>query len=66
MTDKQFSNTQYAKNIPVINKYPDRDLFHHHIKKTAMFIVPGNKNFNSAGKFGRKIYITEISMIKRF
>ena len=49
---------------PVVNKYPDRDLLHHQIKKATTSIVPGNTDFNNAVKFGRKTYILEASMIK--
>ena len=33
-------NTQ--RPSPVVNKYPDRDLLHHQIKKATTSIVPGN------------------------
>ena len=36
---------------PVFNKYPDRDLLHHQIKKATTYIVPGNTDFNNAVKF---------------
>ena len=40
------------KTSPIINKYPDRDLLHHHIKNATASIVPGNTDFNNAVKFG--------------
>ena len=39
---------------PAVNKYPERDLLHHQIKKATAYIVPGNTDFNNAVKFGRK------------
>ena len=55
-------NTQ--RPSPVINKYPDRDPVHRHIKNATTTIVPGNTDFNNAVKFGRKTYILGTSMIK--
>ena len=49
---------------PVANKYPDRDLLHHQIKKAPTSIVPGNTDFNNTVKYGRKTYILGTSMIK--
>ena len=48
---------------PVVNKYPERDVLHHHIKNSITFIVPGNTDFNNAMKFGRQAYIPGTSMI---
>ena len=39
---------------PVVNKYPDRDLLHHQIKKATTSIVPGNTNLTNAVKLGQK------------
>ena len=49
---------------PVVNKYPNRDLLHHEIKKATPSIVPSNTDFNNAVKVGRKTYILGTSMIK--
>ena len=49
---------------PVVNKYPDRDLLHHQIKKATTSIVPGNTDLNNAVKFGPKMYILGTSMVK--
>ena len=49
---------------PAVNRYPDRDLLHYHVKNTATSIVPGITDFNNAVKFGGKVYIRGISMIK--
>ena len=48
-------NTQ--RPSPAVNKYLDRDLLQHQIKKAAASIVPSNKDFNKAVKFDRKAYI---------
>ena len=50
-------NTQ--RPSPAVNKYLDRDLLQHQIKKAAASIVPSNKDFNKAVKFDRKAYIQE-------
>ena len=52
------------KPSPVVNKYPNRDLLHFHIKNATTCIVPCNTDFNNAVKFGRKAYIPGTSMIK--
>ena len=49
---------------PVVNKYPDRDLLHHHIKNATTSIVPAYTDFNNAVKFGQNAYILGTSMIK--
>ena len=50
--------TQNRRRLsPIVNKYPDRDLLHHHIKNATTSIVPGDTDFNNAVKFGRKLQI---------
>ena len=54
-TDLQINNlaTQNTRiPSPPVNKYPDRDLLYHHIKNGTTYIVPGNRSFINAVKFG--------------
>ena len=59
-----FATQNTRRPSPVVNKYPNRDLVHRHIKIATTTIVHGNTDFNSAVKFGRKTYILGTSMNK--
>ena len=49
-----FATQNSRRPSPVVNKYPDRDLLHPHIKNATTSIVHGSADFHNAVKFGRK------------